>query len=523
MTAILVDLAGLLHTQELIVKQTLVRRLESAPRRVVLAAAIALIAATPAAAQQPNPEVLSIDQAVRIARENNPLYLQQANDIGVARSSVRAAYGNLLPRLSASNSYGYTASGEARFGTVEFGAQPESYTSSYNIGLNMSLDGSTLLQPSVQRAQKRATERRVEGAGSDLDAQVSQQYLAVLQARELVAQAEREVTRTSEHVRLAEARLEVGAGTPLDVQRAQVQQGRAEVGLIQARNTADISAITLGQFLGTPLDPSVELSSTFEIFQPPWAAPDLVEMALGANPSLMAAEANAAAARTSVKSARTSYLPSLNFQMGVNGWVSQAGDVDALVQQQVFGLGQQFSNCQTNNELMGLIGRAPTNCSLFDPNDPAVVAGVRQQLESRNSGWPFDYARQPLSASVSISIPIFQGFSRQLQVDQAKASAADARQTVRQEDLRLRQEVAAGVRNLETAYETALLQQRVVANATEELRLAQERFRFGAASSIEVTDAQTTLAQEEQVQIDAVYNFHKSLAALEALVGRSLR
>ena len=59
--------------------------------------------------------------------------------------------------------------------------------------------------------------------------------------------------------------------------------------------------------------------------------------------------------------------------------------------------------------------------------------------------------------------------------------------------------------------------------AQEELRLAQERFRFGAASSIEVTDAQTNLAQAEQDLINAVYNFHRTLASLEALVGRPLR
>lgn len=501
---------------------SLLRRRASAPALFVLALALAL-APQVATAQQPAPDALSMDQAIRIARENNPSFLQQVNDVGVARSSVRAAYGNLLPSLNASNSYGYTASGEARYGTVEFGSQPESYSSSYNVGMNLQLSGASLLEPSVQRAQRRATERRVEGVGADLDAQVAQQYLSVLQARELVAQAEQEVARTAEHVRLAEARLEVGAGTPLDVQRAQVQHGQAEVQLVQARNTADIAAITLGQYLGTPLDPSVELTSTFEIFQPAWSAQELVEMALGTNPSLKAAEANAAAARTSVKSARTQYLPSLGFNMGINGWVSEAGDISGLVNQQVFGLGQQYSQCQTNNQLMALIGRPPANCAAFDPNDPAVVAGIRNQIEARNSGWPFSYARQPLSASVTISLPIFQGFDRELRVDQAKASAADARHQVRQEDLRLRQATAAGVRNLQAAYETALLQERVVQNATEELRLAQERFRFGAANSIEVTDAQTNLAQAEQARIDAVYNFHKSLAALEALVGRTLR
>jgi outer membrane protein len=505
------------------VNRSLVRRRASAPVLFILAAAISFAVPARGLAQQPAPAQLSMDQAIRIARESNPTYLQQTNDIGVARSSVRAAYGNLIPNLSVSNSYGYTASGEARFGTVEFGAQPESYSSSYSVNMGLQLNGSTLLQPSVQRAQRRATERRVEGAGASLDAQVAQQYLSVLQARELVAQAEQEVARTLEHVRLAEARLEVGAGTPLDVQRAQVQHGTAEVNLVQARNTADIAAITLGQFLGTPLDPSVELTSNFSIFDPTWSAPELVEMALQTNPSLLAAEASASAAGTSVRAARTSYLPSLNFSVGVNGSVYEAGNVTSLVQQRISQLGQQFSSCQTNNQLMALIGQPPANCAIFNPNDPAVVAATRDQLEAQNSGFPFDYTRQPMSASVSVSLPIFDGFSRQLQVDQAKASAADARHMVRQEDLRLRQEVAAAVRNLETAHETALLQEQVVANATEELRLAQERFRFGAASSIEVTDAQTSLGQAEQARIDAVYNFHKSLAALEALVGRSLR
>ena len=41
----------------------------------------------------------------------------------------------------------------------------------------------------------------------------------------------------------------------------------------------------------------------------------------------------------------------------------------------------------------------------------------------------------------------------------AKASAADARHQVRAEELRLQQEVGSAVRNLETAYQTALLQQ----------------------------------------------------------------
>lgn len=493
------------------------------PALRVGAAVLALGALAPLAAAQQSPASLSLAEALATARENNPAFLQQLNDVGVARSSVRAAYGSLLPQLSANAGVGYTAQGEARFGSVEFGARPETYYSDYGLSLNMQVSGASLLQPSVERSQRRATERRVEGAEASLEAQVTQQYLSVLQAREQVAQAEREVARTGEQLRLAEALLEVGSGTPLDVRRAAVTQGQAQVSLVQARNAAEVAALTLGQHIGAPLDPSVQLTSRFEIFAPEWEAEPLVQAALHNNPALMAARASSDAARTNIQAARSAYLPSLGMNVGLRGSVYQAGNVNAQVQQQLFGMRQQFESCLVNNDLLRLLGRTPADCARFDPADASIEQRIRSQAEAENTGFPFGYNRQPLSASVSVSLPIFQGFSRQLQVDQARASASDAQQTVRAEELRLRQEVHAAVRNLEAAYETARLQEQVRANASEEFRLAQERFRFGAASSVEVTEAQTRLAGAEQVQINAVYDFHKSLAALEALVGRSLR
>jgi outer membrane protein len=493
------------------------------PRR--LAAALLLgLSAIPAPAQQyPAPQSLSLEEAIAVARESNPSYLQQRSDLGVARSQVRSAYGNLLPSLTANAGLGYTAAGEARFGTVGFGTQPDNFSSDYSVGMNLSLSGANLLQPSVQRAQQRATESRVEGAAWSLEQQVVQQYLTVLQAREQVAQAERDVARTGEHVRLAEAQLEVGSGTPLDVRRAEVNRGQAQVNLVQMRNSAEIAALVLGQLLGVPLDPSVQLTSEFSIFSPRWRADDLVSAALRENPVLVAAHATREASETGIQVARSTYLPTLNFSLGVRGSVYQAGNVGPLVERDLFGMAQQFESCRLNNEILQAINRQPLNCGRFDVTNPAVVAQVEANRREQNRGWPFDYNRQPLTASISVGVPIFQGFSRQLQVDQARAAASDAYQEVRAQELRLRQEVHAADRNVRAAYETALLQEQVRQNAAEELRLARERFRFGAANSIEVTDAQNNLARAEQAQIDAVYVFHKSLAALEALVGQALR
>ncbi len=59
--------------------------------------------------------------------------------------------------------------------------------------------------------------------------------------------------------------------------------------------------------------------------------------------------------------------------------------------------------------------------------------------------------------------------------------------------------------------------------AREQLALARERFRLGNGSSLEVADAQAATARAEADYVNAVYTYHKAIAALEFAVGRPLR
>jgi len=152
-----------------------------------------------------------------------------------------------------------------------------------------------------------------------------------------------------------------------------------------------------------------------------------------------------------------------------------------------------------------------------------VLAKIRNDVRSANPSFPFGFSSQPMRASLSLSLPLFNGWSRERQIEDARVQRDNAELAVRGQELKLRTDLGSALLNLQTAYGTAQLQEQVVDRATEELRLAQERFRFGVASSVEVTDAQTSLALAEQGRIDAIYIYHKSLAALEALVGRPLR
>ena len=75
----------------------------------------------------------------------------------------------------------------------------------------------------------------------------------------------------------------------------------------------------------------------------------------------------------------------------------------------------------------------------------------------------------------------------------------------------------------QTAYQAIGVQGTSRAAAQDQLRLAQDRYRLGAGTALEVSDAQNAVQQAEGDYVNAVYDYHKAIVALEAAVGRPLR
>jgi outer membrane protein TolC len=181
--------------------------------------------------------------------------------------------------------------------------------------------------------------------------------------------------------------------------------------------------------------------------------------------------------------------------------------------------------CDTFNELYvgsGLpVPPEFSNCSAY-AFTPADSVSLVNDIQRENSQFPFSFTNQPLSLSAVFSIPIFSGLDRQLAVEQALTRRNDLDYQVRGYELQITVDVTEAGHNLETAYRTVVLQQENTALAAEELRLARERYQLGAGTFLELLDSQTLAAQAEVDQINAVFAFHQSIAALEAAVGRSL-
>ncbi|HEX8212143.1 MAG TPA: TolC family protein [Longimicrobium sp.] len=465
---------------------------------VCIAAVGTVLATAAAGAQQPaipaGPRTLSLEAAAALAREHNPAIAEHTNDSRVAGAALRAAYGDLLPTLNLSNSLGYTASGERRIGSVSLGDQPSVYSSSFNVGASYGLTASRLLQPRVIRAETREAEGQAVSMAATVQADVTRRYLAVLQAQARLHQAEREIVRAGEYVRQGNAQAAAGLTSPLDRTRAQVQLSQSEIRRMQARRTLRTEVLALGRVTGVMMDPEVELTSTFALFEPKWTDEELVQRALAGNPSLNTAELAVGTARARTTLARAASLPTLSFSVNAHGWIQRSGDVEALIQQR--------------------LGRGAT---------PEQEAAIRERVLSENDGYPFNYNRQPVNAALTLSVPVFQGFARRASMERSRAALEDASLRRRAEQVRVYAEVATAATNLRASYELARAHETVRGLATEEVRLAEQRMRMGSGSILLLTDAQTRLGQAELDEIDAVYAFHLSLAELQALVGTPLR
>jgi outer membrane protein len=501
-------------------------------RRLALALLGVFTPIASAAAQdppaQPPAATMTLEEAISLARRNNPAFRAQANDESVADWQVREAYGAFLPGLSLSNRFSYQAPGTAQgFGafTAEdlgLGRTPATYTSSYSIGLGMQLSGATFFGTKTARANQRATEARIDAAAYTLMTDVTRQYLAGLRARDGVRIAQSALESTDQALKLAEARLAVGEATRLDVAQAEVDYGRAEVGLLQAQSLFQTEKLRLMQQIGVTIDRDVELTSSFNVFEPTFTLEDLEAQALASHPQVVSMRADEAAAKASSRSAAMQYLPSIFINGGWNGFVRRSGTSESQLETARESAQNRVENCEFNNFIMGSLTRPvpgfPENCSRH-----LLTAEQEARVLSRNDEFPFHYAANPASVGVTVSIPIWDGFTRERQLQTARVAADDAKHRLRGEELSRRTLVATSLLGLQTAYRTVGIEERNAARAGESLELARERYRLGAGSILELTQAQEQKVRADQAHLAAVYTFHETLAALEAAVGRPLR
>jgi outer membrane protein len=483
--------------------------------RFALSFAVLALSAGAATAQS----ALTLDEAIGLARRNNPLYQQVANQRRSADGQLRQAYARLLPSLSANMSGRYQQTGQQFFQGVALSAASDQVQSSYNIGLNYNLNAAVLFAPGLYRANRDAAEAELTGQQEFLRAAVTQQYISVLQAEARAALQDTLLRTTRGQLELAQARMSVGAGTILDVRRAEVALGQGEVVALQAQNTAQVEKLRLFQTMGIAQPTDVQLTTRLTIAPVTFTLDSLKNLAKGYNPGLNAMRSRQIAANAGVKAERGQYFPTIGLSTGWGGQTNSLTDDNVVLSRATNGFLGARAGCFFEDSLRSAVAgmaRLPCGAMTFTAADSTAALDA-------NNKFPFAFTKAPQSFSVFVSLPLFDNLSRETRVQQAVIQRDDARYAVRGRELQLAADVTQMFLNLKTAEKTLAIQEVNATRAREELSFAEERYRVGAVTFLEVTTSRGNFEQAQIDRLNAIYDYHKAFALLENAVGRPLR
>ncbi len=463
---------------------------------------------------------LSLADAMNLAIGNNPAHLSTINNRRTADAAVRSAAGQLLPSADASLSASRQQGGRQIFGGTSLGASSDVNQSQYSIGIGYRVNRASFITPKLQRANRNAVEADITGSAEKLRSNVTQQYLEVLQAQDRASLEDTLLLAVQSQLVLAKARALVGSGTQLDVSRAEVTVGQNQVQVIQARNTIEIEKLKLFLLLGVQQPANVVLTSTFGAFIEPPPLGELLATARVSNPVILAYRSREKVADLNVKRTRSEYSPTLSINTGLSGYTYSYANPNFLIQQATAQSASSQASCIRSEEV---------RAALKLPNDLGACQAITftpaqaSALRSGNRQFPFNFQSSPKSISATISLPLFDGFAREQRVQEALASSDDSRLNVRNAELGLVADVTAAYLTLTTAAKTAALQAQNSAKARLELKFAQDRYRTGSVTLVDVTDARAAYERAESDRINAIFDYHKAFAALESAVGRPLR
>ncbi|MEQ1690447.1 MAG: TolC family protein [Gemmatimonas sp.] len=488
---------------------------------IALASFVGALATSPLGAQATPTAggVLTLADAIALSRRNNPVLQNSLNARRTASAEVRAANGALLPSVNSSFSTGYREGRQQFFGGQAFGSTNDQLSSDIGGSASLNVSMATLSDRRAAKAGQEATEADIAAAEQRVKNDVTTQYLTALQAQARAALQDTLVATTVVQLQLAQARLQVGSGTQLDVQRAEVAAGRQRVAALNQRNQAAIEIVRLFQQIGIEPTAGARLDANL----PPTPALDMasiLDRARKSNPQIEALRAREEVAMRNVSSARSAYLPSLSLQASLSAFTQRYTNTGLLISQGQASALSSKAGCIRSEEVRAAVGL--TN-NLAACNSIAFTAESEKAIKDAQAQYPFDFTRNPYSLSASLSLPIFNGFRREQQIEQANVSRRNVQNDLRGQELRVVADVTAAFMSLTAAQQTVALQEQNVQTARTALALASERYRVGLASIVDLQTARGDYEGAETDRITAIYDVQRAFTTLEAAVGRPLR
>ncbi len=438
-----------------------------------------------------------------------------ANSLAVKRSVYSRETGEInyfqskmqfLPTLNGNASYGYNWGRNVDPTTNAFIEQRIA-------SANMSLSSSLLLWNGFRQyygmkqsgTEFTALSEDLIKAKNDVILNVINLYLTVIFNKELLSNAQSQLSSTQQQVDRTRKLAEAGSVPRANVLNLEAQLATNELTVIQRENALNLSLLQLKQSLQLPAAtqmelevPQVDVEKDFVLTQ---SAEDIFSIALQSMPEIKAAQLRKQSAEYALKSARGSFYPRINLNGSISSIYSDArvefipdGTLDIA----------NADPAQSFNQ----IGYIPaTGQAVYATN---IRPGGNFREVSFRDQYTDNLGR---NLSIGISVPIFNGYATRSSVQRSIIAREQAHINAVQQENTLRQSVETAVNDATAAQRTYSSAERQVSARDEAFRMTKQRFDAGAVNFVEYQVAENDLFQSKSDLLRAKYDllFRKRL------------
>lgn len=410
---------------------------------------------------QANPLMLTLAAARAMALKNHPRGLASQANVGRATQIVAEAKSAYYPTLDGD----VTAAGAVEDARIGAGVinDPRLFNH-FGTGVTLSQlitdSGRTSNLVASSKFREQASRQDARATDDDVVLGVDQAYYETLLAEQLVTVSQQAVKTRQTVVDQISELYKNKLRSEVDLSFANVNLADAKLMLIRAEDRLNTAYAHLGQALGT--DRAIRYRLAEQPSPPPPPADDhsLIPEAYHNRPELASMRLKTEAARRFERAEADLKRPTVSF-VGVAG---------AL---------------------------------------PLIEAG------NANSNIPTGYG----AAAVNIQIPIFNGHEFTARRRAAAYQLAAATQQARDWQNRIAQSVRSAAENARSAYQAIGTAAQMLKQANLALDLAQERYKLGLASIVELSQAQLGQTRAQVENVNAKYAYQEAYSALQYSLG----
>lgn len=434
--------------------------------KMLIAAAVLVSSAALAAL----PASLTLDEALQLSHEHQPTLRQAQATAAAAEARAREALAPMLPTVSLNVGYSrQTGNFVARPGAVPTGVD-NSTTSS--ITLNSSDYFSAGLSASVTVWDFLQTYNRWQASLSTAQAQAATEksvrrtsdysvrslFFAAAGQKQLVQVAVDALENTRAHLAYTQGTVTVGSKPEIDLAQAKADAANAKLALINAQKAYALARAKLSQAIG------VETPPTYEV--------------IGADAAAVDGEAKDTDGLLTEALAARPEVEAMDSQVHAQELTLRAVRADYL-------------------PTLGL----SANGTLASRQLPSIVPNLGLQ--------------------VTLNWALYEGGLTRAQEVEGEATLRSLEAQRDALRLQVRLDLEQALLDVTSAREGVSVAEEATAAAKEKLRLAEGRYKAGAGSALELSDAQIAATTAQGQEVQARFTLSTARAALVAALGRT--